>query len=138
MIVWLWFTSIDEFCRSVWASLEELTDMCYFCFWYHHTLHPSFRGLIYLLLLICQPGESGQLLAEVEGWKSLFWLPTSQNCQIHMFVVVAFCKVTLVKELHSRKKPIHSPNFQHYKFVFWVYIGVDVHDFITMPVFTRC
>jgi hypothetical protein len=44
--------------------------------------------------------------------------PHLKTCQILMFVVVACCKVTLVNELHSRKKPIHSPNFQHYKSVF--------------------
>jgi hypothetical protein len=55
--------------------VEELTGMCYFCFWSHRILHPSFRGLMDLLLLVCQPGGSdrelclGQLWMEVEGWE---------------------------------------------------------------------
>ena len=61
----------------------------------------------------------GQLLAEV-GNQSLGY-PHLKNCQIHMFVVVACCKITIVNELHSRKKTIHFPNLQHYKSVFWVH-----------------
>lgn len=137
MNVWLWFTSIDEFCRSELHCKNWLIRAIFaFGIIMYYTL-PSEAWYICFYWFVSLE-SLGQLLAEVEGWKSVSWLPTSQNCQIRMFMVVAFCKVTFVEELQSRKKPIHSPNFQHYKFVFWVCIGVDVHDFITVPVFARC
>jgi hypothetical protein len=107
MAVWLWFTSIDEFCRSVWASLEELTDMFYFCFWHHHILHPSFRGLIYLLLLVFQPVESKTLV----GWGGrleihLLATHISELWDSHVcgrcFLLCHPCKgVAMLQETHS-------------------------------------
>ena len=62
MTVWLWFTSIDEFCRSLWASLEELTYVIFALgiITYYTLLSEAW----YLLLLVCQPVESRTII----GW----------------------------------------------------------------------
>jgi hypothetical protein len=54
----------NQFCRySLWASVEEITDLCHSCSWCHCTVYPSCRAMIVCLLLlhkltvVCQPGD---------------------------------------------------------------------------------